>query len=425
MNDKKLHVPQLRFPEYNDSWETKTLKQLCKWSKGSDLKKDKFNTEGKGNLAIHYGDLFNIHKGFISEKQIQTFTEYDEGTVIPKNSLLFPDSDVTPLGLATASAIVAENVRASGGVIIGAVKEDYDAPFLSYQLNAKKESFYPYITGTTVRHISVSGLNFIKVNLPSLEEQQKIGNFFKDIDYSIAQLKLKHESLQKLQKFLVRNLFPVGSNIPDLRFKEFSKPWNTYTFSSLFNLKISTNSLSRDNLTEEQTAVKNIHYGDILLKYNFTLDAQQRDIPYIVNADPTKYEKTLLQDRDVVFADTAEDFSVAKCIEIENTNGVNIVAGQHTYAGRPLVETYPGFLGFVLNSPSFRNGIHPYFQGIKVYSITKSNLNLSSVQLPEDLEEQKKIVNLLQLFKDINIRLDKQIKYMQEFKQAMVQRMFI
>ena len=84
-----------------------------------------------------------------------------------------------------------------------------------------------------------------------------------------------------------------------------------------------------------------------------------------------KYD--LLQVGDIVIADTAEDLTVGKAIEISDVSN-NIIAGLHTIACRPQRKFANRFLGYYLNSKAFHNQLVPLATGIKVYSIIKSEI---------------------------------------------------
>ena len=83
-------------------------------------------------------------------------------------------------------------------------------------------------------------------------------------------------------------------------------------FESLQN-----NTLSRADLSTEQGNAKNVHYGDILVKYGEVLNVFEEELPMIADAAViTKYKSSFLQNGDVIVADTAEDETVGKCTEI-------------------------------------------------------------------------------------------------------------
>lgn len=159
---------------------------------------------------------------------------------------------------------------------------------------------------------------------------------------------------------------------------------------------LQNNTFSREELTDIPSSVQNIHYGDVLIKYRAIVNIAVDKPPYIKpDIDLQKFSPaSYLCDGDIVFADTAEDYSVGKAIEITGTNGQSVLSGLHTIPCRPLVKFHPMYLGFYFNSSLFRTQIYPLVQGTKVSSISKGELVKASVYVPT-LEEQKKIALLL------------------------------
>ena len=200
---KGKNQPALRFRGFEDDWKEVKLGEIVVWEKGSGLSKSDLNIEDRGGKVIHYADLYR-YKEVITE--IFHSSESIEGKAIPLNSLLFPMSDVTPQGLARASSISIEGVRAGGDILIANIK-DNSSIFLSYQVNANYRYILPLVTGTTVRHISSTSLSTIPISLPSLPEQEAIGTFFQTLDQEIAQVEDKLASLKEMKKTLLRKLF--------------------------------------------------------------------------------------------------------------------------------------------------------------------------------------------------------------------------
>lgn len=87
--------------------------------------------------------------------------------------------------------------------------------------------------------------------------------------------------------------------------------WELQTFDETFRV-ISNNTLSRENLNNRGGAVRNIHYGDILTKFPEVLDCSEDEIPFVNDLSLLSSSTQLLQDGDVVIADTAEDETVGK-----------------------------------------------------------------------------------------------------------------
>ena len=180
-------------------------------------------------------------------------------------------------------------------------------------------------------------------------------------------------------------------------------------FSDLFAY-LSNNTLSRAELSNSGK-VRNIHYGDVLIKYGEVIVIEHTEIPYV--ADVSRLRKPdYLSTGDVVIADTAEDDTVGKAVEIINNSSVAVVSGLHTIPCRPKKRFVPSYLGYYVNSAPFHTQLHPYMQGIKVTSISKGNIGKTYISSP-DLEEQQKITSWLNL---LSSRIEKQRQLVEALK---------
>ena len=88
------------------------------------------------------------------------------------------------------------------------------------------------------------------------------------------------------------------------------------------------NTFSREDLTSELSTVQNIHYGDVLIKYGAIVNIAEDKPPYIKpDIELKKYSSaSYLCDGDIVFADTAEDYTVGKATEIAGANGLSVLS---------------------------------------------------------------------------------------------------
>lgn len=188
--------------------------------------------------------------------------------------------------------------------------------------------------------------------------------------------------------------------------------WELQTFDETFRV-ISNNTLSRENLNNRGGAVRNIHYGDILTKFPEVLDCNEEEIPYVNELSLLSSSTQLLQDGDIVVADTAEDETVGKVIEVQNLGDSKLVAGLHTIPCRVKKGNFaPGWLGYYMNSDLFHNQILPYITGIKVSSISKGAISETLILVPP-FDEQEKIVqslNKIQLLMTAETKVVNKIK---------------
>ena len=179
-----------------------------------------------------------------------------------------------------------------------------------------------------------------------------------------------------------------------MRFAEFAEQWEQKTFDETFSI-LSNNTLSRAELNYENGNYKNIHYGDVLIKFSAFIDVSSPEVPYINDENSSsKLDNILLQDGDIIIADTAEDFTVGKATEVENIDEIKVVSGLHTIPCRPKIKFSPRYLGYYVNSPAYHNQLIPFIQGVKVSSISKTLIKKTFVSFPS-LSEQTKIADFL------------------------------
>ena len=179
----------------------------------------------------------------------------------------------------------------------------------------------------------------------------------------------------------------------------FSHSWEQREFKQTFDL-LTNNTLSRAELNNEKGSVRNIHYGDILVKFGEIIDLREDDLPYItdeINSSKTDF----LQDGDIIIADTAEDSTVGKCAEVMGISDADVVAGLHTIPCRPRKRYAQGYLGYFMNSSAYHDQLLPLMQGTKVTSVSKSALQETILCFPTDIKEQALIGDYFMRLEDL------------------------
>ena len=280
---------------------------------------------------------------------------------------------------------------------------------------------YIYMSGDSgARHdrVSIKDETFFEmpIHLPSDEEQKKIAAFLslieKKIEYQFALV----ENLKKYKRGVSKSFFDEIHNDQTCTVKEFSE---------VFEL-LQNNTFSRECLTNENTEVLNVHYGDILVKYGSVVDPDIDVVPFIKSGtDVSKFsDSSYLQDGDVIFADTAEDYTVGKLCEIINVSNRKILSGLHTMPFRPTITFAPMFLGYYLNSAAFRSQILPMIQGAKVSSISKSEMKKTIIYIPS-IDRQIEIVRILNALDKRIKRTELILDELKEMKKGLLQNLFI
>lgn len=216
----------------------------------------------------------------------------------------------------------------------------------------------------------------------------------------------------------------ADKKVPEIRFKGFSGEWKQRAFGDCFD-NIPNNTLSRAELNYEHGIARNIHYGDVLIKFGEILDASNTSLPFITDKNLVyKQKHAALRNGDIVIADAAEDSTVGKCTELFNIDKQVILSGLHTIAVRPTLSFASKYLGYYLNSSSYHNKLLPLMQGTKVLSISKSALQSTNVNFPNNSEEQIKIGNTFQKLDSLINQHQQKHDKLNNIKKAMLEKMF-
>ena len=215
---------------------------------------------------------------------------------------------------------------------------------------------------------------------------------------------------------------PSGTT-PALRFGGFPGEWEEKPLDGAFSFEVSNNTLSRAALSDTGR-IRNIHYGDVLIRFGSVLDVSKEAVPFVADRDFRCTGQNRLHDGDLVMADTAEDETAGKVTEIRGSDGSDVVAGLHTIVLRPLEDHAPGFLGYAVNAPSFHERVVELLQGTKVLSINKTALMETSLVEPSDLTEQRQIGSFFRELDALIAGREKALGKLEALKKAMLLKMF-
>ncbi|MBL0737810.1 restriction endonuclease subunit S [Flavobacterium sp. GN10] len=421
--DKSNKNPAIRFKGFTEDWKNQELGESL--TERKEMQKISENAPilafASGQGVIDRSERKSNNRDHLTldqENKIYKLTEFNDIVYNPSN-LKYGAIDRNKHGRGVISPIYVTFTT------------EEEPSFM--ELIVKSEKFklkaLQYEEGTVVKRQSVSPENLLSIEVKlskSLNEQRKIGVFFERLDDLRIFHEHKYEKLRIIKKVMLEKMFPKnGADVPEIRFKGFSKAWKVSTFNEAFDCSIPTNTLSRANLSNTKGEIKNVHYGDILVKYTAITDVTNTNIPFIAEGKISTYTNQLLKNGDIVIADAAEDITVGKAIEISNIGKELIVAGLHTIVCRPKIKIKPFYLGHYINSNSYRQPLVPLFQGTKVLSISKSNLAKTYIKYPDSEDEQYKIGTYFNnLDKLINIH-HCQLEKIKNIKKACFSKMFV
>ena len=199
--------------------------------------------------------------------------------------------------------------------------------------------------------------------------------------------------------------------------------WEPRRLSDYFEF-LKTNTLPRSYLEVSESGIVDIHYGDILINYDSCLPIGHNALPCLKDEKHLdNHVDSFLADGDVVFADTAEDSSAGKCVELLSIGQRRVLAGLHTIAVRSKVQHGIGYFGFYFNSPSYRKQLLPKMQGSKVVAVSKDVLKNSILSVPS-LKEEIAIGTLLRKLDNLIAAEKRKLNLLKQKKTALLRQIF-
>ena len=400
---KKLNVPNLRFPEFQGEWEKcplgKISTKITKKNKGNTIQNVLCNSATLG--LIPQNDYFDREIANSNNTDSYYVIEYGDFVYNPRKSVSAPYGPVN--------------------IYTGSIKGIISPLYLCFSVHSIMPSFlyyrfkssvwFPYVyshgdTGTRFDRVSIKDDVFFEmpIYMPSSKEQIKIANLMALLDERIATQNKIIDKLQSLIKGLNDSLYAqygdkvltsfaeLGTSYSGLSGKSAQdfgsgKPFITY-------LNVYSNNVINEN-DFQYVAIKNgekqniVEYGDVL----FTLSSETPEEVGIGSVYLGK-EKVYLN---------------SFCLGIHITNKE---------------VAFPPYLSYYVSSTAFRKFIYPYAQGSTRFNLCKADFEKASIKLPT-LENQKRIYSILSHIDNKIITERQMLDLYNSQKQYLLRQMFI
>lgn len=270
-------------------------------------------------------------------------------------------------------------------------------------------------TGGAYPAITASSLSTVKINIPVVQEQQKIASFFSTLDQKIELNERKLEALEKLKKGVMQKIFDHEFSFKDKEGKKFPEWKKTYLKDILlFQNGINT---GKENFG---TGIKLISVNEVLSPFPIKYD----DISSSVMVDDEVGKKFSVTYGDVLFQRSSETREDAGTSNVYIDNIREAVFGGFVIRGKRIGDYNPIFLHELLRSPKVRQQIIKYAQGAQHINIGQESLEKIEIKLP-CREEQENIAELaIALYKKIELLTNK-VKRLTNLKKGFMQQMFV
>nr|WP_314834558.1 restriction endonuclease subunit S [uncultured Flavobacterium sp.] len=400
---KKNSVPELRFFGFDKNWEDLKFGKLYSFKTTNSLSRDKLNYEEGKVYNIHYGDIhtkFQSH--FYLRNENVPYINGDVDLSKIKEELYCKTGDVV---IADASEDYADigksielididNVKILAGLhtlLARPISEKIYVGFTSYLLKSwtLRKQIMTIAQGSKVLSLSTGRVSNLELNIPTLQEQQKIAAFLSSVDEKIQQLSRKKELLSEYKKGVMQQLFSGKLRFKDENGKDYAD-WEEKKLGEI--ARITTGSSNRQ---------------DSNLDGDYTFFDRSQDI---------RSSNIFLFDTEaIIVPGEGQEFIPKYFIGKFDLH-------QRTYAVMDFGVNMGKFLFFYIGYHS--NHLNSHAVGSTVKSLRLPMFEKMPIKLPS-IPEQQKIANFLSNIDTKIESTNQQINQTQSFKKGLLQQLFV
>ena len=405
-----LKCPEIRFKNDDGNnypnWEDKKLDNVFKFYKGKGISKIELSEEGIP--CIIYGELYTKYREVIGVVKSKTNIKKELLFMSEIGDILIPSSGETQKDIATASTVMEKNVALGGDINILRSKETINSPYVSYYLkHIKNIEISKLSQGNSVVHLYSKQLSNLKIEIPSLEEQQKIGDFFMLLDKRIEQQEQKIALLKDYKKAMMQKIFSQKIRFKDQNRNDYPD-WEEKKLGEIIYRN------SKKNKDQKYTLIQSISN-----KYGFVNQEDYFEDRRVGSLDVSNYYVI----NNGCFAYNPSRIDVGS-LAYKNDNDISIISPLYvSFKGNAKYINDKFLLGWLF-SHKFVGKLGRLFEGSVRNTLSYDSLITISIDIPS-LSEQEKIASFLTRI-DFNIENQEAIlNNLKEQKQGLLRKMFI
>ena len=421
-------TPSIRFKGFTDPWEQRKLLSCIEKItdfRGRTPKKLGMDWSESGYLAL---SALNVKDGYIDFSQDVHYGEqalYDKwmsGNELHKGQVLFTTE--APMGNV---AQVPDNKRyiLSQRTIAFDVKEDIITEnFLATLLRSPAvfNTLTSLSSGGTAKGVSQKSLAGVDIQIPvELREQELLATYFANLDNLITLHQRKYDKLLNIKKSMLEKMFPKnGSNIPEIRFKGFTDPWEQRKLLSCIEKITDFRGRTPKKLGMDWSESGYLALSALNVKDGY-IDFSQ-DVHY---GEQALYDKWMsgneLHKGQVLFTTEAPMGNVAQV-----PDNKRYILSQRTIAFDVKEDIITeNFLATLLRSPAVFNTLTSLSSGGTAKGVSQKSLAGVDIQIPVELREQELLATYFANLDNLITLHQRELEKLQNIKKSMLEKMFV
>lgn len=219
-----MEKPKIRFKGYQEDWEQRKLGELAEIVGGGT---PSTSVESYWDGDIDWYAPAEIGEQIYLKSSQRKITEEglnkSSAKVLPVGTVLF----TSRAGIGKTAILLKEGCTNQGFQSIVPNKNKLDSYFIFTRSEELKR--YGETVGAGSTFVEVSGKQMANMELmmpTTMDEQQKIGEYFSNLDNLITLHQRKCEEMKILKKYMLQKMFPQnGQLVPQIRFSGFTEDW--------------------------------------------------------------------------------------------------------------------------------------------------------------------------------------------------------
>ncbi|TKN31398.1 restriction endonuclease subunit S [Enterococcus faecium] len=399
--------PEIRFPGFTEDWEQRKAKELF-------IPKAEKNQPELPVLSV------TQDHGVVYREQVGIDIKYDKATL--KNYKVIHQGDfVISLRSFQGGFELSDKLGITSPAYTIFVPKNMDSQDnLFWKTKFKTFTFIESLKTVTFgirdgKSISFSEFGDLKLFFPkNIEEQQKIGAFFKQLDDTIALHQRKLDLLKETKKGFLQKMFPKnGAKVPEIRFPGFTEDWEQRKLGEVSPLRggfaFKSNKFVKEGIpiVRISNILSNGSVGGEFVYYT----AQEKD------------ENYLLPDKSALLAMSGA--TTGKVSILNNPNNNKVYQNQRVGYFTKTKNVDYSFISTLVRSKIFLDQLNSVLVAGAQPNISSKDINVFELTIPKNIEEQKKIGNFFKQLDDTIALHQRKLDLLKETKKGFLQKMFV
>ncbi|WP_284642060.1 restriction endonuclease subunit S [Paenibacillus silviterrae] len=405
-------VPEIRFKGFTNAWEQRELKDVANYIRGSfpqPYTNPDFYDEENGKPFVQVADIgFDLRLNHDTKAHISKLAE-------PKSRFVEAGKVVVALQGSIEKSIGRTAITQYDAyfdrtiLIFEEYKFPMDKQYFAQSIKKIFEKEKERAWGATISTITKEHVNDFIIDIPKIEEQQKIGSFFTQLDHLITLHQRKLDGLVTLKDGFLQQMFPAANEVvPRVRFAGFTGNWEERRLDEMLT--------ERNEQFEESEDYPLMSFvGNV----GVVPKGEQYDRSFLVKDDGKKYKKTELNDF-IYSSNNLETGSIGL-----NRTGKAVISPVYSifYSSN---DSESLFVGLLSKRKDFINKMIHYRQGVMYgqWRIHERDF-LKIIVLAPTISEQNRIIDFFKNFDEQIAAQTAKLEQLRQLKAAYLQRMFI